>query len=66
VLVTDGFLEAENAGGEEIGDKRLAQWTAELRSSAAAEILDALNARLAEFTGGRLSDDATLVVIAAD
>jgi sigma-B regulation protein RsbU (phosphoserine phosphatase) len=66
VLVTDGFLEAENASGEDVGEKKVAQWTADLRTSDAAQMFDALNARLAEFAGGQFLDDATLIVIAAD
>jgi sigma-B regulation protein RsbU (phosphoserine phosphatase) len=66
VLVTDGFLEAENAAGEELGESRLAQWVAELRAYGAVEMYERLNARLLEFAGDRVSDDATLIVIAAD
>jgi sigma-B regulation protein RsbU (phosphoserine phosphatase) len=65
VLVTDGFLEAENASGEELGASRLAGWVVELRSFSASEMYDRLNARLFEFTG-QLSDDSTLIVIASD
>jgi sigma-B regulation protein RsbU (phosphoserine phosphatase) len=66
VLVTDGFLEAENAAGEELGESRLAQWVAELRAYGAVEMYERLNARLLEFAGDQVSDDATLIVIAAD
>ena len=66
VLVTDGFLEAENASGEDVGEGKLARWAADLRTSGAAQMFDALNARMADFAGGQFLDDATLIVIAAD
>lgn len=66
VLVTDGVLEAENATGEELGEQRLGQWAAELRTAGAAQIYEQLNAALGEFAKGSFADDATLIVIAAD
>jgi sigma-B regulation protein RsbU (phosphoserine phosphatase) len=66
VMVTDGFLEAESPAGEELGELQLSHWIAELLTLGAAEMYERLNARLLEFTGGNISDDATLIVIAAD
>lgn len=66
VFVTDGFLEAENVTGEELGTSRFAGWVAELRTLSATQMYERLNARLLEFTRGQLSDDSTLIVIASD
>jgi sigma-B regulation protein RsbU (phosphoserine phosphatase) len=66
VLFTDGLTEARDADGEEFGEERMLQAVIEQRACSAP----ALQARLAEavaaFTGGRLQDDATLIVLAAD
>jgi sigma-B regulation protein RsbU (phosphoserine phosphatase) len=66
ILFTDGLTEARDENDNEFGEDRLlAAAVAHRRCSAPA-----LQARLAEsvaqFTGGRLQDDATLMVLAAD
>ncbi len=66
VLFTDGLTEARGAADEEFGEQRLLDALVEHRGCSAP----ALQARLADavlsFTGGRLQDDATLMVLAAD
>jgi sigma-B regulation protein RsbU (phosphoserine phosphatase) len=66
VLFTDGLTEARNDEDEEFGEARLIDLALRHRDCSAP----ALQARLAEavaaFTGGRLQDDATLIVLAAD
>ena len=66
VLFTDGLTEARNRDDEEFGEARLIDLAVRHRACSAP----ALQARLAEavaaFTGGRLQDDATLIVLAAD
>ena len=66
VLFTDGLTEARNAADEEFGEERLLAAAIAHRACSAP----ALEARLAEsvaaFTAGRLQDDATLIVLAAD
>jgi sigma-B regulation protein RsbU (phosphoserine phosphatase) len=66
VMVTDGFLEAESDAGEELGESRLHSWIVEMRALTADEMFARLNDRLMDFGCGRLSDDSTLIVIAAD
>jgi sigma-B regulation protein RsbU (phosphoserine phosphatase) len=66
VMVTDGFLEAEGTAGEELGESRLGGWSVELRALPADEMFARLNDRLLAFSGGKLSDDSTLMVIATD
>ena len=66
VMFTDGLTEARSAADEEFGEERLLDAAVAHRACSAP----ALQARLADsvaiFTGGRLQDDATLIVLAAD
>ena len=66
ILFTDGITEARNAADDEFGEGRLVEAAVADRACSAP----ALQARLAEavlaFTGGRLQDDATLIVLASD
>jgi sigma-B regulation protein RsbU (phosphoserine phosphatase) len=66
VLFTDGLTEARNHADEEFGEDRLIEAACVHRDCSAP----ALQARLADavvsFSGGRLQDDATLIVLAAD
>jgi sigma-B regulation protein RsbU (phosphoserine phosphatase) len=66
VLLTDGFLEAEDEQGNELGDTPVAQWSAELRMLGAREMQQELQGRMLDFCDGRLSDDATLMVVACE
>ena len=59
LMYTDGVVEAENGGGEEYGTARLVKSLQKSRVSAQSVIID-----VQEFaSGGRLSDDATAVVL---
>ncbi|WP_110944540.1 PP2C family protein-serine/threonine phosphatase [Streptomyces niger] len=60
VLCTDGVTEARRGDGTfyPLGE-RLARWT----GMAPAELATALRADLTEFTGGRLKDDATVLIV---
>jgi phosphoserine phosphatase RsbU/P len=66
LLFTDGITEARSADDEEFGEERLIEAAIAHRACSAP----ALQARLADavvaFTGGRLQDDATLMVLASD
>ncbi|HET8644358.1 MAG TPA: PP2C family protein-serine/threonine phosphatase, partial [Vicinamibacteria bacterium] len=64
VLFTDGILEAgpDGAGGEELGETRLLAHLQAMRSAHAAEAAAAVLAAARDFAGGRLGDDATVVV----
>jgi sigma-B regulation protein RsbU (phosphoserine phosphatase) len=66
VLFTDGLTDARDSSDSEFGEARLLDAAVLHRACSAP----ALQARLAEtvsaFTGGRLQDDATLMVLASD
>ena len=64
LLFTDGISEASNARDEEFGEERLAQLASALRDRNAHELKNRILQAVSSFTGGRVHDDATLVVIA--
>jgi sigma-B regulation protein RsbU (phosphoserine phosphatase) len=64
VFVSDGILDAENAGSEMYGDERLSQFLCAHRNLSAAEIADALLADVARFQGAHdRFDDETIIVL---
>jgi sigma-B regulation protein RsbU (phosphoserine phosphatase) len=67
VLVgTDGIWEMHNAAGEQFGKTRLRDAIQDAAANSAADIVDEILARLAEFRGQcRPTDDVTFVVIKA-
>ena len=64
MLFTDGITEAGSHEGREFGDDRLVELAIAHRSRSASDILDAIFREVSAFTGGILSDDATLISIA--
>ena len=66
VLFTDGLTEARSAGDEEFGEDRLLASALEHRACSAPALQARLSDAVARFNGGRLQDDATLMVLAAD
>jgi sigma-B regulation protein RsbU (phosphoserine phosphatase) len=66
VLFTDGLTEARDAADEEFGDERLLAAAVRHRACSAPALQARLSAEVAAFSGGRLQDDATLIVLAAD
>src|SRR5215471_11214249 len=66
VLFTDGLTEARNGADEEFGEARLLDAAIEHRACSAPALQARLADAVATFTGGRLQDDATLIVLAAD
>jgi sigma-B regulation protein RsbU (phosphoserine phosphatase) len=64
VLFTDGVTEACNQAGEEFGEVRLLCLLQEQRSLSADGLQAKILAGVAEFSGGRWQDDATLLVLA--
>jgi phosphoserine phosphatase RsbU/P len=66
VLFTDGISEASNARDEEFGEDRLVELIRALRDRGAHELKDRILQAVANFTGGRAQDDATLVVVAVE
>jgi sigma-B regulation protein RsbU (phosphoserine phosphatase) len=66
VLYTDGLTEARSADDEEFGEDRLLEAAVAHRVCSAPALQARLTAEVAAFTGGRLQDDATLIVLASD
>ena len=64
VLFTDGVTEAGIALGEEFGDQRLLFLLEEHRELPAAALREKIAIAISEFSGGHLTDDATLLVLA--
>jgi phosphoserine phosphatase RsbU/P len=64
VLFTDGITEASDANSEEFGEQRLLDILRESRALGAATIQTSVLARVAQFSGDKFQDDATLVVFA--
>jgi sigma-B regulation protein RsbU (phosphoserine phosphatase) len=64
LLFTDGVTEVSSAEGEEFGEERLIAILSENRHLSAGELQEKILAEVAEFSGGRFEDDATLVVLA--
>lgn len=65
VLFTDGVTEANNREGEEFGERRLLGLLEEHRALPANAIKEKIAAAISEFSGGHLTDDATLLILAA-
>jgi sigma-B regulation protein RsbU (phosphoserine phosphatase) len=63
VLFTDGVTEASNPSGEEFGEVRLLGLLEDHRTLSADELQAKILAVVAEFSGGRRQDDATLLVL---
>ena len=64
VIITDGFIEAENADGEQFGADRVKELLRRSRDLPAGEMIANLRRAVAEFTSGRRqADDLTAVVI---
>ncbi|PYT50830.1 MAG: response regulator receiver protein [Acidobacteria bacterium] len=64
ILFTDGVTEACNPAGEEFGEARLLRLLEDHRTLSANELQGTIIAVVAEFSGGRWQDDATLLVLA--
>lgn len=63
-LFTDGITEASDGTEEEFGEARLLEILQQSRSLSAAEIQKIVLSRVAEFSGEKFQDDATLVLLA--
>lgn len=66
VLYTDGITEARNDADEEFGEDRLLSLATEHRACSAPALQARLVDAVASFAGRRFTDDATLIVLAAD
>jgi phosphoserine phosphatase RsbU/P len=64
ILFTDGVTEACGPLGEEFGEARLLRLLEDHRHLSADELQAKILADVAEFSGGRWQDDATLLVLA--
>ena len=63
ILFTDGVTEACDPSGEEFGEARLLRLLQDHRKLSADELQAKILAVVAEFSGSRWQDDATLVVL---
>jgi len=63
LLITDGVLQAENRKGEEFGYQRLIAAVGGGRSRSAEELGQEILAEVTEFSGGKLEDDASMIVV---
>jgi serine phosphatase RsbU (regulator of sigma subunit) len=64
VLLTDGFFEWENAGGDDFGIARLQETIRTARKLPASQIISSLHEAVVRFAGGtRQLDDLTAVVV---
>lgn len=63
-LFTDGITEASDGTEEEFGEARLLEILQQSRSLSAADIQKIVLSRVAEFSGEKFQDDATLVLLA--
>jgi sigma-B regulation protein RsbU (phosphoserine phosphatase) len=66
ILYTDGITEARSETDEEFGDERLLALAVEHRACSAPALQARLVDAVASFTGRLFTDDATLMVLAAD
>jgi len=66
VLFTDGLTEARDGDDCEFGETRLLEAAICHRACSAPALQARLAAAVTTFTGGRMQDDATLMVLAAD
>jgi len=64
VLFTDGITEIANAEDEEFGEERLMELLRTHRALDAEAMQQRVMAAIAEFSGGKFHDDATLIVTA--
>jgi sigma-B regulation protein RsbU (phosphoserine phosphatase) len=66
ILFTDGVTEACGPAGEEFGEARLLRLLQDGRTLPADALQAKILKEVAEFSGGRWQDDATLLVLAVD
>jgi phosphoserine phosphatase RsbU/P len=66
VLFTDGLSEAVNDLGEEFGENRIIANLKGASNLSAEEVRNVLFNAVDEFSGGRLQDDATMMIVAAE
>jgi phosphoserine phosphatase RsbU/P len=64
VLFTDGITEARSASGDEFDDSGLLGTLDQCRQLDAQSMVDAVFSEVGRFAGGRLQDDATMMVAA--
>jgi phosphoserine phosphatase RsbU/P len=66
VLFSDGITEAENANGDQFSEDRLLDILTASRTLDATALRKKIISTVADFSGGGLQDDATLLVIAIE
>jgi serine phosphatase RsbU (regulator of sigma subunit) len=63
ILVTDGIIEARNAAKEEFSQERLMEIVTKLRKTDSRLITETLVQQVKAFTGGKIEDDYSILVI---
>jgi sigma-B regulation protein RsbU (phosphoserine phosphatase) len=63
LLITDGILQAENRKGEEFGYQRLIAAVESGQARSAEALGQEILAEVTKFSGGKLEDDASLIVV---
>ncbi len=63
LLITDGILQAENRKGEEFGYQRLIAAVGNGQARSAEALGQEILAEVTKFRGGKLEDDASLIVV---
>ena len=63
LLITDGILQAENRKSEEYGYQRLIAQVESSRQESAEALGQQILAEVMKFSGGKLEDDASLIVV---
>jgi phosphoserine phosphatase RsbU/P len=66
VLFSDGISDAENLNGDQFGEERLLSILQANRTLDATALRKRILSEVADFSGGALQDDSTLLVIAID
>ena len=66
LLFSDGITEAENPAGAQFGDERLLDLLVRNRGLDATRLRRKIMSAVADFAGGAMQDDATLVVIGVE
>lgn len=63
ICYTDGLTEARNGGDDEFGEPRLVALAAAAPTGSADALAASLSRAVLDWSGGRLQDDATLIVV---
>jgi sigma-B regulation protein RsbU (phosphoserine phosphatase) len=63
LLFTDGLVEAEDSSGEPFGEDKLIDVVRTVLDLRCSDIVQRIHQTIADFTGGKLVDDFTVVAV---